>query len=67
MLVCFIIVAGFGAKHFVNVPMGKRPDEISGVLRFGTAIIGFQISWSPIAADYAVYMRENLKPWKVFL
>jgi len=67
MLVCFCIVAGFGAKHFVNVPMGTGAAEISSVLSFGTAIIGFQISWAPIAADYAVYMRETTKPWKVFI
>lgn len=40
MLVCMIIVAGFGAKHFVNVPMGTGANEISSVLSFGTAIIG---------------------------
>lgn len=67
MLVCLCIVAGFGAKHFVNVPMGTGPDETSGILSFGTAIIGFQISWAPIAADYGVYMRETTKPWKVFV
>ena len=67
MLVCMCVVAGFGAKHFVNVPMGSGPDELSSVLSFGTAIIGFQISWAPIAADYAVYMRSDTKPWKVFL
>ena len=50
MLVCFCIVAGFGAKYFVNVPMGSGAAEISSVLSFGTAIIGFQISWAPIAA-----------------
>jgi hypothetical protein len=50
MLVCFCIVAGFGAKHFVNVPMGTGAAETSSVLSFGTAIIGFQISWSTIAA-----------------
>jgi purine-cytosine permease-like protein len=44
MLVCFCIVAGFGAKHFVNAPMGTGVAEISSVLSFGTAIIGFQIS-----------------------
>jgi len=57
--VCFIIVAGFGAKHMVNVPMGSGPTETSSVLSFGTTIIGFQISWGPIAADYGVYMRET--------
>lgn len=66
ILICMIILCGFGAKHFVNVPMGTGPAEISSVLSFGTSIIGFQISWAPIAADYAVYMRETHKPWKVF-
>jgi len=66
MTICFCVVAGFGAKHFVNVPWGSGPTETSSVLSFGTAIIGFQISWAPIAADYAVYMRETTKPWKVF-
>jgi purine-cytosine permease-like protein len=56
MLVCFCIVAGFGAKHFVNVPMGTGAAETSSVLSFGTAIIGFQISWAPIAAG----MRSSL-------
>lgn len=50
MLVCFCIVAGFGAKHFVNVPMGSGASETSSILSFGTTIISFQISWSTIAA-----------------
>jgi purine-cytosine permease-like protein len=50
MLICFCIVAGFGAKHFVNIPMGSGAAETSGVLSFGTTIISFQISWSTIAA-----------------
>ncbi|KAK5721202.1 hypothetical protein LTR17_014762 [Elasticomyces elasticus] len=67
MLVCFCVVAGFGAKHFPNVPAPTGPTEVSGILSFGTGIIGFQISWASIAADYGVYMRETHKPWKVFL
>jgi purine-cytosine permease-like protein len=50
MLICFCIVAGFGAKHFVNIPMGSGPAEISSVLSFGTTIISFQISWATITA-----------------
>ena len=57
--VCFIIVAGFGAKHMRNTPMGSGAAETSSVLSFGTTIIGFQISWGPIAADYGVYMRQT--------
>ncbi|KAF2112235.1 putative purine-cytosine permease FCY2 [Lophiotrema nucula] len=66
MAVCFCIVAGFGAKHFVNVPMGKGPSETSGILSFGTAIWAFQVSWGGLSADYAVYMREDRKSFWVF-
>jgi purine-cytosine permease-like protein len=50
MTVCFCILAGFGAKHFVNVPMGSGAAETSSILSFGTAIIGFQVNNPP--ADY---------------
>lgn len=61
MLICFIVVAGFGAEHFVNVPMGSGSAEASNILSFGTAIVGFQVAWLLIAADYGVYMRETTK------
>ena len=54
MYVAFAILAGFGAKHFVNTPMGTGSTEMANVLTFGTAIIGFQFAWLPIAADYCV-------------
>lgn len=67
MLICFFIFAGFGAPHFVNVSMGEGAAEISSVLSFGTTIIGYEFAWAPIAADYGVYMRPNIPPWKSFL
>jgi NCS1 nucleoside transporter family len=66
MLTCFIIVAGFGCKHFVNIPMGTGSTEASSVLSFGTAIIGFEVAWAPIASDYGVYMSENTKDSTLF-
>jgi len=66
MLICFIIVAGFGARNYVNVPMGSGSLEASNVLSFSTAIIGFEIAWLPVAADYGVYMRETTKDRKSF-
>lgn len=44
MLVCFIIVAGFGASNFLDVPMGTRPVKASNILSFDTAIIGFKVA-----------------------
>lgn len=66
MFVCFIIVAGFGAPHFLNVPMGQGPVEASNLLSFGTAIIGFEVAWLPVTADYGVYMKEKISAKKVF-
>jgi NCS1 nucleoside transporter family len=66
MTLCFCIVAGFGARDFINVPMGSGAVEASSVLSFGTTIVGFELAWVPIAADYGVYMREHTASWKVF-
>jgi NCS1 nucleoside transporter family len=66
MLMCFIILAGFGGNEFINVPMGSGSLEASNVLSFSTAIIGFQVAWAPVAADYGVYMRETTKDTKSF-
>lgn len=66
MFVCFAIVAGFGAPHFLSVPMGSGSVEASNVLSFGTAIIGFEAAWLPVAADYGVYMKETVSPKKTF-
>lgn len=59
MLICFIILAGFGGKHFINLPMGSGSLEAANVLSMATSIIGFQVAWLPVAADYGVYLRET--------
>ncbi|ORY17226.1 hypothetical protein BCR34DRAFT_597020 [Clohesyomyces aquaticus] len=32
----------------------------------GIRTMAFQVSWGRISADYAVYMNENTKSWKIF-
>ncbi|KAH7244877.1 purine-cytosine permease [Fusarium solani] len=59
VVVCLTILAGFGAPHFVNVPMGRGSLEIASVLSFGTVIMGYELAWVLIAADYSVYMKET--------
>lgn len=46
--------------------MGSGSVEAAAVLSFGTAIIGFQTTWVPVAADYGVYMRETISDRKTF-
>ncbi|KAJ5766002.1 uncharacterized protein N7511_003618 [Penicillium nucicola] len=59
-IICLAITAGFGARHFINVPMGHGSTESSHILSFSTAIIGFEVAWATIAADYSVYIRETV-------
>lgn len=59
MFVCFIFLAGFGGRFFINLPMPSGPHEASDVLSFSTVLIGYQIAWLPKAADYGVYMRPE--------
>ncbi|KAJ9132076.1 Purine-cytosine permease [Pleurostoma richardsiae] len=66
MLVAFAIVAGFGAPHFINIPMGRGKTEAANVFSFGTVIIGYEVAWFPVAADYGVYMKESTSVKKTF-
>lgn len=66
MLACVCVVAGFSAKHMSNIAMGSGASEISGILSFGTAIWALNTSWTPVSADFSVYMPEKTNPWRVF-
>jgi len=66
MIILFCIVAGLGAKHFVNVPWGSGSGEAASVLSFGGAIFGFAVAWISLTPDYNVNMKEDIPRWKVF-
>lgn len=66
MITLFCIVAGLGAKHFVNVPMGSGSAESASVLSFGGAVFGFAVAWISLTADYNVNMKVEIPRWKVF-
>lgn len=66
MIILFCIVAGLGAKHFVNTPMGSGPPEAASVLSFGGAVFGFSVAWISLTADYNVNMSVDIPRWKVF-
>ena len=67
MIILFCIVAGLGAKHFVNVPMGVGSGEAASVLSFGGAVFGFAVAWISLTADYNVHMSCDIPRWKVFI
>jgi NCS1 nucleoside transporter family len=66
MIILFCIVAGLGAKHFVNTPMGSGSGEAASVLSFGGAVFGFAVAWISLTADYNVNMSVDIPRWKVF-
>lgn len=66
LLVVFCILAGFGAKHFVNIPMAQGQAAVAGVLAYGATIFSWGILWFPLAADYSVYMPVKTSKLKTF-
>jgi purine-cytosine permease-like protein len=66
MLILFCIVAGLGAKSFVNIPMASGKGEMASVLSFGAAVFGFAVAWCSLTMDYNVNMKESIPAWKPF-
>jgi purine-cytosine permease-like protein len=66
MIILFCIVAGLGAKHFVNIPWNSGTAEAASVLSFGGAVFGFSVAWISLTADYNVNMRTDIPRKKVF-
>jgi purine-cytosine permease-like protein len=58
---------GFGGKHFVNVPMATGNDARLGVLSYGTLVWSWGITWTPLAADYSLYMASKTSKWQTFV
>lgn len=61
MTVVFFIVLGLSAKYFVSSSLGDVPTDVAAasVLGFGSAIVGFGLGWSSLAADYTVNFPEE--------
>jgi purine-cytosine permease-like protein len=39
---------------------------MADVMSFGASVLGSSITWGPFSADYATYMPEDTKKWKLF-
>jgi len=58
---------GEAAAHFEGGIGGSGPIEAASVLSFGSAIAGFALGWTSLAADYTVNFPENTSNLKVFV
>lgn len=61
MMIIFFIVLGLSAPYFDSGPWGDAPSNVTAasVLNFGSAIAGFGLGWSSLAADYTVNFPEE--------
>ena len=61
MIIIFFIVLGLSAKYFDSGSWGSAPTNVTAasVLSFGSAIVGFGLGWSSLAADYTVNFPEE--------
>jgi purine-cytosine permease-like protein len=61
MAIIFFIVLGLSAKYFDSGSWGNTPSNTTAasVLGFGSAVVGFGLGWSSLAADYSVNFPEE--------
>ena len=59
--IVFFIVLGLAAPYFDSGGWGDAPSNVTAasVLSFGSAIVGFGLGWSSLAADYTVNFPEE--------
>ena len=61
MTIIFFIALGLSAKYFELGAWGDAPTNVTAasVLSFGSTIVGAQLGWSSLAADYTVNFPEE--------
>ena len=69
VLLAFICLAGFGARHLGSAPSfaASEPATAGAVLSFISIVVGFTISWSGCSADFNTYMRPDISSIRVCL
>lgn len=69
VLLAFIFLAGFGARHLGSAPSfaASEPATAGAVLSFISIVVGFTISWSGCSADFNTYMRPDISSIRVCL
>ncbi|TIC04090.1 cytosine-purine permease [Wallemia mellicola] len=66
--VMFIFVAGCAGRHLdaiYSVPFD--PATPGAILSFGAVVLGYGMTWAPLASDFSAYLPPETKSWKVFL
>lgn len=61
MAIIFFIVLGLASQYFDSGSWGDAPTNVTaaGVLSFASAVVGFGLGWSSLAADYTVNFPEE--------
>ncbi|KAF9646563.1 hypothetical protein BDM02DRAFT_3099625 [Thelephora ganbajun] len=69
MAIIFFIVLGLSAKYFDAGSWGDASSNVTAasVLSFGSAVVGFGLGWSSLAADYTVNFPEDVSSIRVFI
>lgn len=65
LLLVFVIVAGVGAKHFVDPP--TAPATVKQIFSFAATIAGDMIPWSIVSSDYSAYFHPRVSGFVTFL
>ena len=68
ILITMIILAGCAGAHGKLADRGDEPvPTAANVLSFVSLIVGWSLSWSPLASDFFAYHSPAIPSWKIFL
>ncbi|EKM75847.1 hypothetical protein AGABI1DRAFT_122979 [Agaricus bisporus var. burnettii JB137-S8] len=65
IIITLAIALGLGGNNLSGTTY--EPATARGVLSFVSTLAGFTITWTPLASDFSLYFKEDVKSWRIFL
>ena len=62
MVIVYVVALGVSGKHLYNFE-GAEPATPGAVLSFASIIVGFVVTYSPLASDFTIYFRPGISRW----
>ncbi|KAI5891667.1 uncharacterized protein SCHCODRAFT_02629744 [Schizophyllum commune H4-8] len=66
VVIVYVVALGVSGKHLYNFE-GAEPATPGAVLSFASIIVGFVVTYSPLASDFTIYFRPGISSFRLFL
>ncbi|KAL1742518.1 permease for cytosine/purines, uracil, thiamine, allantoin-domain-containing protein [Schizophyllum fasciatum] len=66
VVIVYVVALGVGGKHLRNFE-GAAPATPGTVLSFAATIVGFVVTYAPLASDFTIYFRPGISSLRLFV